>query len=257
MDILGICVKESNDEREDLLAQSIKRFKIKCIQIRNNNETGTEIKKSINEKYAIAVKVLNDQNQIKDDTIILFCHDDINILDNFFLEKIKYVFEQKSEIGVVGVIGTEEIHKDSFWLDDKNKYHGHMILNEKHEKTGKGEHSIFGDIGFFTDIVNIDNSFFAVRGSLLNKNDFDFGLDVMMNDNYFYASNVCIQSLLKGFKVAVADILIYHNSDSKPNVGVEYMECRRKFFEKYSDIEFPITINSFDIDKSEVMEISL
>jgi hypothetical protein len=167
------------------------------------------------------------------------------------------IFEEKPDVGIVGVVGTEIIDKDGFWITDKKIPRGHIVVGENSNEPGKGRHELFGAIGYYDDMVNIDNCFFAIRYSLFEQIAFD--INILKDDNYFYASDICVQCLSKGFKVAVADIMVFHNSIAikTKEESDDYKKSKELFFEKYKNFEYPISINNFEVDKCEVMNIEI
>jgi hypothetical protein len=256
MEILFVCNKENDEIYNNFLVPSINRFKFKCLQI-GDKENPENTKKSLTEKYNIVCNIIKEKNLLTKNDVVIFCHEDVNILDNFFNEKIKMIFEQKPEVGIVGIVGTEIVDTSGFWMEDDKFPRGHIVMGENVNDPGKGKHEVFGTIGYYDDIVNVDNCFFAVRYSLFEQMSFD--TNTLIDDNYFYAADICMQCLKLGFKIAVSDIMIFHNSDGikSKEENEEYKKSKDLFFEKYNKFEYPISINNFEFDNSEILNIEI
>lgn len=259
MEIIFIVAKENNETYNQFIAPSLNKLKHQCMHIGDKSDatTGVINKKSITEKYNIVCNILKEQNLATDDKLFVFCHEDINILDNLFIEKVKMIFEEKLDIGILGIAGVETITEYGWLYDKDNNPKGHLILGNIQGKIGQGDHKLIGAVGYYDNIVAIDGCMFVVRGSLIKNNNIQFDLENFKNDRNMYAMDICMQSLISGFKIAVADILIFHNSTRTMTASNEWIESKKIFNEKYKELEVPITINSFNIDKSEVMTVNI
>lgn len=258
MEIIFIVARENEEIYNNLVAQSLNKLKHQCLQIGDKpNSEGKIIKKSITEKYNISLSVLKDQKLATDDKIFIYCHEDVNILDNLFIEKVNMVFEEKPEIGILGVVGVENITEHGWLYDKDNKPKGHLILKTDKGKFGQGNHKTIGNVGYYDNVIAIDNCIFAIRGTLIKDDIIQFDIENFSKDRNMYAMDICMQCLKGGYKVAVADILVFHNSLRNMTVSDEWIESKKIFNNKYKDLKFPININSFKIDKSEVMSIEI
>jgi len=72
-----------------------------------------------------------------------------------------------------------------------------------------------------------------------------------------YAVDLCMQCLIKGYKVAVADILVCHISKRTSSSNPELIESKKKFDEKYKDMTFPIKPSDIKVSSDEVLEVEL
>ena len=257
MEILCVVARGDDQNFNTFLGPSLNKFKLKCVQVGDKpDEMGNIGKKSTNEKYIIGCDVLKQQNLLNDDTVVVFIHEDSNIIDNLFVEKINFLFSERSDIGVVGAVGVESISNDTFWMSPENRPLGHMVLGGDGKSIGKGDYRKFGPIGMFDKVVAIDNSIIIVRGSLI-RDGLTFDGDTLKSDSNMYGMDISIQALQKGFKVAVADILTFHNSKRNLTMNDEWVASKMLFNEKYKDLTFPITVDSFEFDESEVVDVEI
>ena len=192
---------------------------------------------SIFEKYNYAIEAIKDFNSLdsfKDDDVIVFLHSDVSVKDEFIEEKLNYVFENDKELGMVGVYGTTLLTENGgWWMADRSVYgRGHIIQG----MPNKTEHHMVDRIGYFDDVVSIDGCFMAIRGSVLEE----FRFDEYNYDGYhFYDVDTSLQIGSLGYKIAVVDILIRHESEGPLDQGWERNRniCMNKW--KKRGIKFP------------------
>lgn len=231
MDITYIVPRNDDSVFERCLLRYFKQKASRTIQISNNPEI-----KSICHKYSKGIDICREKNLL--DGVIIFSHEDITILDNFFEDKIKYIFETNNSIGVVGVVGTELVSEKGWFLEKENKPKGKIIQGVSDLQLIK-----FGEVGFYDNVISVDNCIFAVRASLFNQIDFD--IENLLNDNHHYSTDICLQALKCSYKICVADILVQHESTEHFKPCLEWEESKETFIEKYSDLKFPISVNNF------------
>ena len=199
---------------------------------------------SIFEKYNKGIEswIEDIESPLKDDDIICFMHEDIKIHDKDFYEKVNYIFSNRKDVGVLGVIGTKKFPQESgWWLTDPKNHTGHIYqgrpdLSEPFHMVKKKEYS--------EEVVSIDGCIFFVRGFLAKELRFD---DTTFGGYHFYDCDYCFSALEKGFKVAVADILVEHLSHGP--LSEEWFHNRNIFIEKWKSrgISFPVTQMDFVI----------
>lgn len=256
MEIMCVVARDDDKKFNTFVGQSLNKFKLKTVQIGDKPDVNGVIdRKSTPEKYVIGCDVLKDQNLLTDDILVVFIHEDTNIVDNLFIDKVKFIFNDRPDIGIVGVVGIESISEDGFWLNPENKPLGHNILG-KDGTVGQGDYRQYGSVGVFDKVVAIDNSIIIVRGSLI-KDGLTFDRDTLKKDNNMYGMDISIQALQMGYKVAVADILTFHNSKRNMIMSDDWNSSKILFNEKYKDLSFPITIDSFEFDESEVVDVEI
>tara|TARA_Y100000310_G_C20704121_1_gene833216 strand:+ start:9300 stop:10073 length:774 start_codon:yes stop_codon:yes gene_type:complete len=256
--IIHLVVAKDNEQTfNSHLVPSAKRFNVNCFQVGDKPDAnGNIVKKSIGEKYNIMIGMLNQQNIINDDTIVVFVHEDINILDNLFIEKLNTLFTEKPEIGMMGVVGVEQIQEGGWWLDEENKPVGHMVKGVDGENITKGEHATFGGVGYYDNIAAVDGSLIAIRASLLK--DITFDTDTLKSDRNMYAMDIGMQILQKGYRLCVADILVYHASRRLDHITDDWKVSKKLFDEKYKE-QLPVTIESILklSEREEILEVEI
>lgn len=198
---------------------------------------------SIFEKYNLAVDILLERFSLEDSDIVIFLHNDIAIKDQYFEEKLQMVFERRSDIGLVGVYGTTQFEdKGAWWLCDRSLYGRGNIL----QRFPNGLIGPMTDLkGFFDDIVSLDGCIMALRGSLAKKKLWD---SQTFKGYHMYDSDFCFEVLDKtSFKIAVADILVFHDSPGMPPNMEEWNENVSKLNSKWTSkgYSFPLTVKSF------------
>jgi len=257
VDIKIVVARENDNTFNTFFVPSAKRFSIPTFQIGDKPDpNGNIIKKPIIEKYDMMVRMMNENDQINDNSIIVFIHEDVNVLDNHFIDKINTVFSEKPEIGVLGVKGVKQISKEGWWFDEKNKPVGHIIEGIDGKNITEGKHTVYGTVGYIDDVTAVEGCLLAVRSSIF-KSDVAFDTKTYKYDRDMYAMDLCVQALLKGYKVCVADILIYHHSNRVRSMSDDWKNSKTLFNEKYKDLEFPIKPSNICIKSDEIMEVEI
>jgi hypothetical protein len=242
-----------NDRRyKEFLEPSLQKLQVQVYQAITQEDKPEE---SISKKYNAILQAITERNLFADEDVLIFCEEDVHIFDNLFKEKLTLLFDTKPNISIVGVLGTSEV-TDNFewWMNDPDKLRGHILQNIGDGQ--KSQHLVKGPVGFYDDIVAIDKSLMVVKGKVLRDIQFD---DVNCQDE-LYNIDFCLQALQKGFNIAVADILIY--KDIMPinnSEKFEWITTKNNLINKWTGrgLQFPITTNSFNIKRNEVMEIEL
>jgi hypothetical protein len=207
---------------------------------------------SIAKKYNTAIESTINGNLINENDVVVFIKEDVSIVDNIFLNKIHTAFENQPEIGIAGYIGSSIIEKDMFWWKNKTTLRGHYLL-EKDGQRGNGEH--FDEkIGYFNDLVCLDNSILILRASLLTQYGLRF--DEELSDDVI-GFDMGLQVLEKKFLMSTLDFLVYRKYDIGQLI---LQEDKERLIQKWENkgLQFPITINSFDnIKGDEIIEIQI
>ena len=205
-------------------------------------------KYNIFEKYNKCIIELKKRG-VNDNDLWIFCHNDCGILDNDFQKKVESLFDEKKHISAVGVVGASEIRESGCWWNSPtNSLRGHIIQGNTNSKPMEGAHLIKGSVGFFDDITVFDGLFFIVRAKAMVESGVMFRTDIF-SGNHFYDLSFCMDMLLKGYNLAIADILVYHKSVGSSNVAEEWSKERDKFIKYYKSIGL-----SFPIDKNSINE---
>jgi hypothetical protein len=152
------------------------------------------------------------QNNCNDNDIVIFCHEDVKILDPFFNQKIEEVLNTQRDIGVLGVTGSTELNEEGGWWANKpEKLRGYIIQGKDNYNVDDGYYLLKGARGYFNDLCVVDGLFLATTGRIL-KEGVGFDLQTYPDGNDFYDIDFCLTVLEKGYKVACADIAIFHKS---------------------------------------------
>lgn len=202
-----------------------------------NNTNGNSIFK----KYNYALNKLKLQG-LTDSDIICFTHSDVKILDPSFEEKIKLLFSFKTNLGIVGVIGTRLFERTGgWWTTDRNIYTRGHIIQGLPDKT-EFHMCEKGGWGGFYDVVTVDGCMFFMSGKMANQYNFD---DRTFSDYHFYDVDTCFTALEMGFNVMVADILIKHQSEGP--LSEKWFNDLNNLIKKWEDkgYLFPLTLSSF------------
>jgi GT2 family glycosyltransferase len=197
---------------------------------------------SIFEKYNKGIEAWweDPYDPMNDDDIVCFMHEDILIRDENFAEKVNYIFTQRKNVGVLGVIGTKEFPLvGGWWLSPPHNHTGHIYQGRP--DLPQAFHMI-KKIEYTEEVVSVDGCCFFVRAKLLRDLRFD---DTTFGGYHFYDVDYCFSALEKGYDVAVADITIEHLSQGPLNDGWYYN--RDLFIKKWQDkgLVFPVHKSNF------------
>jgi hypothetical protein len=203
-------------------------------------------KKNIFAKYNLGV-----ETALKDcipSDIIVLVHEDVRIEDPLFVEKLLMVFEKKPHVGVVGVVGATELTtRGGWWMHAPQMLRGHVMQ----ENEGKTAHLVKGQVGYFEDMVVVDGLFMAARPAVFDNIRFD---DKMFTGNDFYDVTFCVDALMEGHKIAVADILLHHASPGAGVFNASWEEARKLMVSRFEKIGFAFPIRP--IGKSKQIEVA-
>jgi hypothetical protein len=190
---------------------------------------------SIFKKYNKGISMSEDVD------VFVFMHDDVTIIDENFEKKIEIVFKRFLDVAIVGVIGTTVFNATGGWwtCDRRTETIGHIIQGHP---DGSENHMI-EKIGFSKDVITVDGCCFMGRAELFKNGTLKF--DVSYEGYHFYDADICIQAKHKGYNVAVADILIKHESEGPMNKT--WFMNKTKFVNKWVDkgYSFPLILKSF------------
>lgn len=157
----------------------------------------------------------------------VFIHDDVEIQDSFFIEKLIEGFKTYDIIGVAGSRKVSLKNKNIAWhLCERQYWRGAVTHPVKEDKTKLYVNSF----GYSPDeVATVDGLFIAVH-----RRVFDDG--VRFNQNYdfdFYDMAFCMNARLKGFKIGVVPIHLVHYSHGDGITRLTYTETQEKFREEY------------------------
>ena len=176
------------------------------------------------------------RDQYKNQAVVVFLHPDVIILDDDFEEKLLSIFAHKSNVGLVGVIGSTYLPANgSWWSAEAECLRGHIIQEYEDKPT---KHMIYRDAGYYDDLMCVDGLFLAVRANLLAQGlRFDEGYP-----NYHFTDiDICFSVIKSGFKIAVIDTLMLHKSEGKRADDFEWSHNKSILFGKWKIIERLVT----------------
>lgn len=198
-----------------------------------------EMGNSIFEKYNYGIKYFKSVG-LKNEDVICFVHEDIRVHDLYFEKKVNMVFENRPDIGILGVIGTTNfVSEGGWWFSKRPEETRGQILQDRPD-LDKPFHMIEYK-GFFDDLVSVDGCCFFMSGKMANTYQFD---EETYDGYHFYDVDVSFGALEMGYKVAVADILVEHASEGQ--LPISWFNNKKRFFEKWTrkGLTFPVNINS-------------
>ena len=169
------------------------------------------------------------------DKIVVFTHDDIEILSDKWACHIERMFREHPEYGIIGVAGSAEFDENGAWWNYKIKF-GQVL----HRSEGKSWLTQFSP-SYSHDLEQvcvIDGLFMAIEPDRITKK-FDEDLFGMQ----FYDISFCLDNFLDGkTKIGVTTkINLAHNSVGQ--LKPEWHESRIRMIEKYGD-KFPIIVKN-------------
>jgi len=215
-----------------------------CTRSKKLNETATKLSRYLS-SASISVKFLVNQNSIfsgyskafisndiKDDDIVILCHDDIEILTDksLFLE-ILVNNCLKSSVGFVGVAGTKKLTQNAIWWNPdvwREGKHSGVVWH--------GTDALHPDLtyyGHYGQVVVMDGLFLAASGRTLKKVSLEKP-DYLHGDWDFYDLHYTLTAHKKGLKNLVVPICILHNSKGELVGRDGWDENRKLFIQKHN-----------------------
>jgi NAD-dependent dihydropyrimidine dehydrogenase PreA subunit len=227
-----VVARYEKDNYEKFLGTTIGNFDIKNV---TNEEAD-----SIYSKYNVGIRHWED-NGLKDDDVLVFCHADVKLIDKDFEEKVLYAFDNVPTLGVAGIIGSKEIHDTGgWWLCNTTLHKGHLLQwvdeeekNKYHLNRGEGNHF---------DMCVVDGLCIFVRGALAKELKFDE--EYYPKSYNFYDYDYSLSALEKGYNVGVLDIILEHKSAGYGIYEYDWMSNKEKFVNKWKQkgFNFPISV---------------
>ena len=163
-------------------------------------------KESIFQAYSEAVK----DTPLKDDDIVIFCHDDIEIImDPQQFINVLIRASRRAKSGFFGVAGTSCLTEDAVWWNrevwQEGKHRG-LVLHGN--SLTSSQYTYYGDPG---RVVCLDGLFLGISGKTLKDLNLDKP-DYFEGDWDFYDIHYTIQAHKKGFYNTVEPIFLLHRS---------------------------------------------
>jgi hypothetical protein len=246
-----------NNEKYKAFAEpSMRKIGTHALQVYDKDQNKPE---NIFKKYNAGIEALIQTN-LYDDDIIVFMHEDVGIMDNLFKEKVELFFNETNDVAILGIAGATEItERGGWWMTTPDKMRGHLFQGKEGGTMGEGFHLQKGAIGFFDDVVCVDGCIMITKGKFIKEGlAFD---DKTYNSSDFYDIDACMTALHMGYKIAVADILIYHQSSGMGVFNEPWKESKERFIKKWTNLGYklPFTRDQFKLKEinSEIVEINI
>lgn len=161
---------------------------------------------SIFDAYSKIVKQISP----KDEDIVIFCHDDLEILENEvkFVEKLELECKKPNR-AFVGLAGTTFLSEDAVWWNQdlwKKGFHRGSVTHL--DKLKQPYESSYGPEG---EVVALDGLFLATTGRFLK--DFNLEKPVMFHGDWdYYDIHYTTSAFLKGFENFAMRLKVIHHS---------------------------------------------
>jgi hypothetical protein len=198
---------------------------------------------SIFEKYNKGIDVLVSKFSLKDDDVVVYIHNDVQIKDLNFEEKIQMVFKHRPDVGLIGVYGSTCLGDNGTWWKEDRPSNGRGNVLQRY--LNGNIYTMTDKKGFFDDIVSLDGLIMIERGSVAKMKLFDSDT---YNFYHHYDSDHCCEVLEKtSYKIAIADILVFHDSPGATTNVDKFYDSMDRFTKKWSSkgYTFPLTVESF------------
>ena len=164
--------------------------------------------------------------------IVVFMHDDLIIETKNVTTKLRRLFDNNPDYGIIGVAGTDKLITGMWW-EDKESMCG-QVKHQHEGRTWRNEYSKkFGES--LKEVVTVDGLFFAVHKNRI-KNTFDDEFPGF----HFYDIPICVTNYLEGVKVGVTTkIELIHKS-----IGMvdKKWEKNKLFFEAKYGHHLPLIV---------------
>lgn len=191
----------------------------------------TENKKGMSECYNSGMKEIMSSNDKIDDIIVIFCHDDLYLLDVFLKEKLEKSFETFDVVGVAGSSSFSLKNERVAWhFSPKESWSGfveHPYQNGGSEQTYM---TYFGPVP--KKVAIVDGLFIAVKLKSLIDNDVRFNEIFKFHG---YDTAFCLECLKKNLKIGVAGIHTCHLSHGEGIRNDSYVEMSNLLREQYRE----------------------
>lgn len=222
-------------------------YAVICTRDRNNVSSVTDSLIKYLTKADIQVKLLSSQKSIfsaydsaikhispEDNDMIMFLHDDIEILEEpMDLKKTMKDALSGPGAGFLGPAGTTYLGEDAVWWNHENwkkgLHRGRVFHVDK--KTRQLENTMYG---FEDDVVVLDGLFLACSGKVAKAIDFSKPA-YFEGDWDFYDIHYTTQAFEKGYRNMVRDMQIVHHSRGEL-VGRDSWHKNRQEYIKRTDL---------------------
>jgi len=176
--------------------------------------------------------------------VLCFCHEDIFFHTKDWGKILLGYFDNNSDLGLVGNVGSHIALKGKDWRDSPH-YSMHFIQKMHSESSSKANFRCLFSIGYIgnklNDVVAVDGMLMCIRAELFNgKIRFD---DVSFNGFHQYDADISFQVLNAGYRVCVSyEIVVEHLSEG--SFSEAYVDSLKVLLAKW-DQNLPV----YKIDK--------
>lgn len=171
---------------------------------------------------------MNDGRNKTDAKYKIYMHQDVFIINKFFLRDIKMIFDTDSKIGMIGMVGLNYFPKDGIWLWNEKRVGGlynNTISIEDYKKYNYADSMK----GYYVDVID---------GFLMATSyDIPFRTDIIEAWD-FYDVSTSLEYLRAGYKVFVPDQecpWCLHDDGRVLNL-LNYNKYRKVVIEEYKDL---------------------
>jgi GT2 family glycosyltransferase len=189
--------------------------------------------------------------------IIIFCHDDIEILSPTFYQSLR---QHLQTFDVIGCAGTSRLI-ESAWAAAGDPFTQGVVAYPANNTWPSNRYNllVWGGLGTLVvpGIQALDGFFLATKRAVLERLRFD---EINFDGFHVYDTDFTFAAHLAGFRVAVCkDLLIAHQSGG--NYDAEYQVHSARFEEKYRGRLTPGTRNNSkaalarNLDRAQILQI--
>lgn len=243
MEIVVVAPRFDGDKFDIMLGPSLTKLRTKCINVSDAKDSNVDAK-TISNKYNVGIMTALHNNLINDDTIIILCKSDVSIADPYIAEKLEYVFSTQENVGMVGVKGVLSLNPNCELYHNNNRPLNGIVYNVKDLQNG--EYYGTNKKGYFTNVIAVDDSFMAIRGSVIKNIGNNTLFNINTNDGY--GIDATINILKFGYQVSIIDAFIISNEYT--NVNYEIIEdiCSKINLKLPASIDTLNIVNNFIVD---------
>ena len=220
-----------------------------CTRSKNLTDTAKGLSKYLSEA-GVSVKFLVNQpsifqgyqrayekNDIKDEDIVILCHDDISILSSPWLFKECLAETLKHDTGFVGVAGTKTLGPDAVWWDKamwQARQHSGIVWHGEDPISAQATY-----YGPYEQVVVMDGLFLAASGKTLREVSLAQP-EYLPGGWDYYDLHYTLTAHKKGLKNYTVPINILHNSLGELVGRDSWHTNRQAFIERHN---LPVTVS--------------
>lgn len=160
--------------------------------------------------------------------LLIFCHDDVEILSSNFCLELDLAM---AHCDIVGVVGATKVTGPAWWHAGSDYARGAVVMPST-EIDGHFVLLVYGgiDTPLSTDITGIDGLFFAVKRKVFNQVRFD---EITFDGFHLYDLDFTLSAYRAGFRLGVAPRLaLLHHSTGAYNK--DWLTYAKRFSEKHN-----------------------